>query len=236
MREIKVTESASRLKDIDYVARGVSGAINDLCGVAHTEKFGDRAIFTVKCAAEYADYFKAEIEDRIADVIAVKYKYAYFKKFVRSIGLNDFETELLRAALISADLDEDKKYIVRRIRGYEEYAVDGIYNFRLEPLKRKWSDIVGYIPSFFTRGQLKDFVSYLLGEKRGKKVFVNENGVYDSNYSKLDRVSLTGGDDEGRIVREVLLSASGSVSVKTALPQLDEKYIKLFYGAHAVFG
>ena len=34
MREIKVTESASRLKDIDYVARGVSGAINDLCGVA----------------------------------------------------------------------------------------------------------------------------------------------------------------------------------------------------------
>ena len=142
----------------------------------------------------------------------------------------------MRAALISADLDEDKKYIVRRIRGYEEYAVDGIYNFRLEPLKRKWSDIVGYIPSFFTRGQLKDFVSYLLGEKRGKKVFVNENGVYDANYSKLDRVSLTGSADEGRIVREVLLSASGSVSVKTELPQLDEKYIKLFYGAHAVFG
>ena len=83
MREIKVTESASRLKDIDYVARGVSGAINDLCGVAHTKRCGDRAIFTVKCAAEYADYFKAEIEDRIDDVIAVKYKYAYFKKCVR---------------------------------------------------------------------------------------------------------------------------------------------------------
>lgn len=236
MREIKVTESASRLKDIDYVARGVSGVISDLCGVAKTEKCGDRAIFRVKCAGEYADCFKTEIEDKVADVIAVKYKYAYFKKFVRSGGLNDFESELLRAALISADLDEDKKYIIRKIRGYEEYAVDGIFNFRLAPLRRKWSDIVGYIPSFFTRGQLKDFVSYLLAEKRGKRVLVNANGVYDENYSRLDRVSLTGNADEGKIVREVLLSASGRVSVKTALPELDAEYIKLFYGSHAEFG
>ena len=235
MKEIKVTESRFRAVDIDYVHRGVSGVVSDLCGRAETYYGADRAILTIKFAKEYADFFKTEIEDRIADVIAVKYKYAFFKKYVRTSGLDSFETELLRAALISADLDEDKKYIVRRLRNYDEYAIDGIYNFRLTPLKRKWQDIVGYIPPFFTGVQLKDFVSYLLSEKREKKVFVERGGVYDANFVKLDRASLTCDTSEGRIVREVLLSASGKVDVKTPLDSLDEKYIRSFYGSHAVF-
>ena len=63
-----------------------------------------------------------------------------------------------------------------------------------------------------------------------------ENGeVYDENYNKLDRVSLTDGGEDGKIVREVLLSASGKVSVRGNLPSADEKYIRAFYGVHATF-
>ena len=213
----------------------MAGFLSDFNGSAGVSLNGERSTLTLKINKQYADLFKGEVEDRIADVIAVRYKYAYFRKNVRFEGLDGFETELLRAALIAADLDEDKKYIIRRLRNFEEYAIDGIYNFRLAPLKRKWNDIVGYIPPYFSNGQLKDFVKYLLGEKRNKRVIVENGEVYDENYNKLDRVSLTDGGEDGKIVREVLLSASGKVSVRGNLPSADEKYIRAFYGVHATF-
>ncbi len=235
MKEIKVSEGGDGAENIGYVGRGLAGFLSDFNGSAGVSLNGERSTLTLKINKQYADLFKGEVEDRIADVIAVRYKYAYFRKNVRFEGLDGFETELLRAALIAADLDEDKKYIIRRLRNFEEYAIDGIYNFRLAPLKRKWNDIVGYIPPYFSNGQLKDFVKYLLGEKRNKRVIVENGEVYDENYNKLDRVSLTDGGEDGKIVREVLLSASGKVSVRGDLPSADEKYIRAFYGVHATF-
>lgn len=235
MREIKVTESGDGAENIGYVGRGLAGFLADFNGDARVSLDEKRSTLTLRINKDYADLFRGEVEDRIADVIAVKYKYAYFRKFVRFDGLDGFETELLRAALIAADLDEDKKYIVRRLRNFDEYAIDGIYNFRLAPLRRKWDDIVGYIPPYFTNGQLKDFVRYLLGEKRGKKVIVEDGEVYDANYNKLDRVSLTDGGEDGRIIREVLLSASGKAIVRGKIPETDEKYIRMFFASHVVF-
>ncbi len=235
MREIKVTESGAGAKNLGYVSRGVSGLLGDLSGREKFSGDSERSALTLKVAKEYEDIFRGEIEDRIADVIAVRYKYAFFKRYVRTDGLNELETELLRAALIAADLDEDKRYIVRRLRSYGEYAIDGIYNFRLAPLKKKWRDIVGYIPPYFTDEQLNEFVSYLMGEKRNKRVLVENDGVYDSKYNKLDRTSLTCDMSEGKIVREVILSASGSVAVRQRLDKTDEKYIRRFFGSYAKF-
>lgn len=235
MREIKVTESGDGADNIGYVGRGLAGFLSDFDGDAKVSLGDKRSTLTLRINKEYGDVFRGEVEDRIADVIAVRYKYSYFRKYVRFDGLGEFESELLRAALIAADLDEDKKYIIRRLRNFDEYAIDGIYNFRLAPLKRKWNDIVGYVPSYFTDGQLTDFVKYLLGEKRGKRVMVEDGAVYDSSYNKLERISLTDGGEDGAIIREVLLSASGKVSVRGKIPPLDEKYIRLFFSSHAVF-
>lgn len=235
MRELKITECGSQSENIDYVKRAINSSVNDLGGKIETSYGKIRAVLTVKIDDLYVDYLKSQVEDRIADVISVKYKYAYFKRNVTTGGIGEFEKDLLRIALIAADIDEDKRYVIRRIREYDEYALDGIYNFRLLALRRKWQEVSGYIPSVFKREQLKEFIAYLLNEKRNKRVFVDGGKVYDADYNRLDKTALAGGDGDGRIIREILLSASGSVGVKSRIPELDEKYIRMFYDKHAVF-
>jgi hypothetical protein len=46
---------------------------------------------------------------------------------------------------------------------------------------------------------------------------------------------LTGGGSEGEIIREVILSASGNVDVNSKLPEMDEKYLKRFFGRRVNF-
>lgn len=235
MREIKVTECSARTANLAYVSRGIAVLLDELSGYGKLIEGDCRSTLKLRVASDYEDFFRNEVEDRIADVIAVKYKYDYFKRYVKTDGLNVLETEILRAALIAADIDEDKRYIVRRLRNYAEYAIDGIYNFRLTHLKRKWRDIAEYIPPYFTGEQLKEFITYLLGEKRGKRAVVENDAVYDSKYNKLERVSLTCADEDGKIIRELLLSASGNVVVKQSLNKIDEMYIRRFFGSHAKF-
>ena len=147
--------------------------------------------------------------------------------------MSTVEKEILLTSLIAADLDDDKRYAFDRIKHFRDIAVDGIYNFRLKPLKKKWEDIVSYIPTCFMNEQLKEFISYLLENKK-KRVYVDSGKVYDSHYRRLKRSSLL--DGEGvKIIREVLLSNCGEVELNGSLPKEDEYYLKEFYSDKIIF-
>lgn len=239
MRLVKISDGIENGFGILYVGAGVRGAISETGGECDYFEDGFRARLKIKMPDKFADYLISEAEDRIADVIAVGYKYEFFKKNVSFSGLKPFEREILYSAVIAADIDEDKRFVVKRVKLSRDCAVDGLFNFRLAPLKRKWEEIAGYIPSVFTSGQLREFVRYLVGEKRGKKAIVQNGMVYDGNYNLLERSSLLpelpeGGRD-GKILREVILSASGRVEVGSEIPEADRKYLRDFYGGRISF-
>ena len=103
----------------------------------------------------------------------------------------------------------------------------------LIPLKKKWQEIVTYIPTTFMGSQLKDFMSFLLENKK-KKVYVDSGRVYDSHYRRLKRCSLLGGEGVN-VVREVLLSGCGEVELSGKIESDDERYLKEFYGDRVYF-
>lgn len=173
---------------------------------------------------------KEELADKIADVICVAYKYAYFEKEIVLGGLSGAEKEILLSSLISADVDDDKRYVKSVLDFGDEVSLDGVYNFRIAPLRKKWREITGYIPSYFTGDELKEFVCYLIGEKRGKKVYVEDERVYDRRYNRLRRSDLIPEGKGLKLVKEVLLSGAGEVVVKGSLPQADERYLKEYFG------
>ena len=61
----------------------------------------------------------------------------------------DVETENI-VSMACFDIDEDKKYAIKKLKSFQEYALDGIFNFRLQPLKNKWREVASYIPFSFT--------------------------------------------------------------------------------------
>ena len=229
MKEIKITDGERKEGSFFYLTKSIAPLVNDFGGkiIESHEKRSEARVFSPLC---HYDLFRREIEDKIGDIITIKYKYDYFKRNLHVVGLSDIEKEILYFVLISADLEDDKRYVLRRLKAFKEFSIDGIFNFRLIPLKRKWEEVVSCIPSFFTKKNLYDFANYVVSEKRNKRVIVDDGKVYDGNYNLLNKRFLIGEREGCEVVKEVLLSSCNSVDVKGELDTLDEKYLKIFFG------
>ena len=195
--------------------------------------FGERAVLSINCPEQYADIIKAEVADKIAEIVAISYKYDYFKNNVKVEGLSESEKELLYASLIAADLPDDKKYCFERCALTSDFAIDGTFNFKLQALKRKWKEIASYIPCGFISSQLKEFIKYLLENKK-KKSYIDDGKVYDCHFRRLKRSELLGGEGL-KITREILLSNCGEIELIGKIPKDDEYYLKEFYGDRITF-
>ncbi len=233
MTQISITESKENQGNLYYIQSLISELlVSAKCSVKEIS-LGKRSALNIECPEHYIDIVRAEIIDKIAEIIVIKYKYDFFKKTLSIGGLNSNERELLITSLIAADFEDDKRYSVERLKSMEEIAVDGVYNFRLSPLKRKWEDVVSYMPGCFISNQLKDFIGFLLENKK-KRVYVDCGKVYDSHFRRLKRASLLEGE-ELKITKEVLLSNCGEIEITGELPSLDEKYIREYYGDKIFF-
>ena len=236
MSELKITESGKKSKNILYIYSALSEFINCLNFKAEILNGKNRCELIIDVPCGYLDAFLVELIDKMADVIAINYKHTYFNRNIKLKGLTESEKELLLTALISADLEEDKRYITKRLKLFKEFSIDGIFNFRMKPLKEKWCEICGYIPSTFQKGQLKDFITYLIKDKCGKRVYVENLTVYDKKYVPLKRRELLNCNSENlSIIKEILLSNAGEVELATKIDNENEKYIKEFYGSKVYF-
>lgn len=233
MAQITVTEKDYNKSNLLYVQNSLGELLSQVGGTANCRQAGSRSVLTVDCNEVFSDVLRCEIADKTAEIVAINYKYDYFKKNVKLCGLSNVEYEILMASLIAADLDDDKHYAYEKMKSSDEIAVDGLFNFRMQPLKRKWEDVVSYIPTGFMNSQLKDFISYLLENKK-RRVYIDCGKVYDSHYRQLKRSSLLGGDAVN-VVREVLLSNCGEIELVGNLPSEDEYYLKEFYNDKIIF-
>lgn len=192
---------------------------------------GDRTTLILTAEGKYCPYIRKYTEENIAEVIAIGYKYRYFKEILFLPFLNEAERELLLVSLVSADLAEDREYIRKRLKGTDEYCIDGVYNFRLGDLKRRWHKITEYIPAEFNSSALESFTEFLVGEGIGK-VFLKEGILYDEDYRPLKRSELLG---KASPIHEILLSGAESVYCFGAPDAESEAFLKKYYKEKAVF-
>lgn len=227
MIQIKITDKDYNEENLFYVQSSLSEFLPVAGCSIYTQKENGRCSLLINCSECYADIVKTEVADKVSEVITIKYKYEFLKKNLKVGGLSEMEKEILMTSLIAADLEDDKRYAFDRIKIFKDITVDGIYNFRLKPLVKKWQDVASYIPTCFLTTQLKEFILYLLENKK-RRVYVDGGRVYDSHYRRLKRSSLLGGEDI-KIVKEVLLSNCGEVELNGEIPKDDEYYLKEYY-------
>lgn len=175
------------------------------------------------------------VEEKIAEIVCIGYKYAKLSEAVRPAGLTEEEREILLAALIAADLAEDKKYVLSRLRGAKEYSIDGLFTFRLRDLREKWKGVAACVPPVFTAGQLAAFMEFLLDGERGK-IFLKGGEVYDSRCRRLSRAALIEhGGREMRTLREIVLSCASKVECLGFLPEREERFLRRYYAGRVGF-
>ena len=231
MEKITVTQSGAQSPYMSYLYGKVTDKFSFLPTDCGLETDGDRTTLVFRSERKYCPYIRNYTEENIADVIAVGYKYQYFSKNLFLPLLSAEEKDILITALVAADLPEDREYIKKQIRGFEEYCIDGMFNFRLHDLKTRWRGIAEYIPSEFTSASLESFLDFLIGENNGK-VFLKEGKLYDEDYRILSRSSLIGG--RANPIREILLSGADNIYCFGSPDKSTKEFLKKYYGEKVV--
>lgn len=232
MGELIVSERESAFRYVAYVAGALSGSRR----AAQTEIgfCGGRVYLRVRAGERALAALRGLVEDRIAEVYCVGYKYELFRGLVCPAGLNAEERGILLSAIIAADLPADKRYVLSRLTEVKEHALDGFFLFRLRDLAAKWKNIAACVPHALSHGQLTEFMQYLLGGSRGR-VFLKGNEVYDAHCRRLHRSSLLGEEALPDPLREIVLSGAGKVECLGRAGEREELFLKRYYAGRVGF-
>ena len=231
VEEITITQNGFPSQYMSYLFAKVKERFSFLPAEFDFTHTGDTAQIECKTERAYSPYVRKYAEEHIGDVIAIGYKYAYFEKTIRLPLLTQAQRRLLFTALVSADYQEDKAFVMRQIRGNGAYCLDGVFHFRLRELQGRWEDIANYVPTDMSGSALDGFLGFLVDDGTGK-VFVKDGKVYDENYRVLSKSLLTG---EQSIVGEVLLGGAERVYCFGEVEKNTEKFLKKYYAEKATF-
>ncbi len=227
MEEITVSERKENNSFITYLYAAMCDELTRT-GAKGELLFGeDRTALRISGADREV---KGLLKEKIAEVIGVGYKYRFLRNKLH-VCLGGGETQLLLAALIAADLDGDKAYIRSKIEQSSECAVDGVYAFRLSPLREKWERIADYVPVGFSSPDLKKFCEFLVGESRNK-IYLKGNSVFGENFAPLRRSRLTGEED---VRTEIMLSDAGFVYILGEVEEQVGDFLQKYYAERAIF-
>ncbi|MBQ5926650.1 MAG: hypothetical protein IIX01_01850 [Clostridia bacterium] len=231
MEKIRVTSAGSATPYMAYVYGKVTDKFSFLPAASDIDSDGERTTLIFQAEKKYCPYIRKCAEENIAEVIAIGYKYDYFKRILSLPLLNGEEKETLLTSLVAADFPEDKEFIRKKLCGCGEYCIDGVFHFRMIELKRRWEKIAEYIPPEFTSASLESFIDFLAEEGEGK-VFLKDGEVYDEEYRLLTRSDLIG---DRTPVREILLSGASGVYCFGAPDEKTTAFLKKYYKEKAVF-
>ena len=231
MEEITITQNGFDGLYMSYLYGKVKERFDFLPAVCSLKKQGACSQIDFKTEREYCPYVRRFAEDTIADVIAIGYKYRYFEQTVQVPLLSSIEKRLLLTALVSADYKEDKAHIAKRIRGFENYCLEGLYHFRLQDLKKRWQGIVEYIPIDMSKESLDGFLEFLVEDGQGK-LFVKNGKAYGEDYRVLTRSLLTGVEST---LGEIVLSGAERVYCFGETDEASKRFLEKYYGEKAVF-
>ena len=227
MDEITVSDGSTRSVFVTYLYNAVMGDLLRSGGGGELLFSEDRTAMRVRFGGEEG---LGKLREKIAEVIGVGYKYAFLQSNLR-LCLPKREKKLLCAALIAADYEGDAAFIRSRLSVPNDFCLDGFYNFRLSPLREKWSHILGYIPSTFSGADLLHFCEFLAGESK-RKIFLKDYTVYSERYLPLRRSRLTGEED---VETEILLSDAGYIYCLGKVEESVGKFLQKYYAERAIF-
>ncbi len=216
---------------MSYLFKKVRERFSFLPSACALAREGNCTEIAFKTEKEYCPYVRKFTEEHITDVIAIGYKYAFFDKRLPLPLLTATQRKTLLTGLVAADYREDRAYVLRRIRGFEDYCIDGMFHFRLQGLKARWEEIAAYIPTDMGEVATEGFISFLAEDGEGK-IFLKNGKVYDEEYKKLSRSLLTGGENA---VAEILLSGAGQVYCFGETEEVTKSFLKKYYGEKAIF-
>ena len=216
---------------MSYLYGKVKERFSFLPSTCDLQRKGDCCRLQFTTEQEYCPYVRKFAEEHIADVIAIGYKYDYFDRRLPLPLLTKPQRRVLLTALVAADYQDDRSFVAKRIRGFSQYSLDGVFHFRLQDLKKRWDGIVEYIPTDMGESATDGFLEFLVEDGQGK-LYVKSGKVYDADYRPLSRSLLTGVES---VVGEIILGGAERVYCFGETDRETRAFLQKYYGKNGVF-
>ncbi|MBR2329894.1 MAG: hypothetical protein IKA40_01480 [Clostridia bacterium] len=120
---------------------------------------------------------------------------------------------------------------MHKIKGLQNYCLDGVYHFCLQGLKERWQGVAEYVPTDMGIAALDEFLRFLAEDGEGK-AFIKGGKVYDEEYRPLSKSQLTGNPS---IMSEILLCGAERVYCFGDTEKEVAAFLKKYYREKAVF-
>ena len=209
---------------VAYLYNGLTSALKE--GRTELDFSKDRA----KCRIFAPERVAGVIFERMAEIIAVGYKYRFLDECVR-VCMPKKERGLLLSSLIAADLEADRAYILPRLVSEKEYCLDALFLFRMGELREKWGRIAAYIPETFSARDLRNFSNFLVHESR-RTVYLKGAAVFGEDFSPLRLSRLTG---EESVEREIMLADAGYIKCVGKISDTTGDFLQKYYPERVAF-
>ena len=209
---------------VAYLYNGLTSALKE--GRTELDFSKDRA----KCRIFAPERAAGVIFERMAEIIAVGYKYRFLDECVR-VCMPKKERGLLLSSLIAADLEADRAYILPRLVSEKEYCLDALFLFRMGELREKWGRIAAYIPETFSARDLWNFSNFLVHVSR-RTDYRKGAAVFGEDFSPLRLSRLTG---EESVEREIMLADAGYIKCVGKISDTTGDFLQKYYPERVAF-
>lgn len=233
MQKIIISEKGDVSRNILYILGEILDKI-EFCGASSGIRVIDkRTVLLIEVEDQYEKYLRDLIEEKIAEVICISYKYELLSENVLTVSLTDTEREILIAEIIAADLSDDIAYVSNELSKDEIYQFDGFYAFRMSALKEKWKRISESVPVTFQNDQLADFIGYII-EENSETIYIRDREAYNGSHKILHRAKLIE-EDELSFIREIIFSGAKEVMCLTGVNAFESAFLEKYYGERVFF-
>lgn len=157
------------LKEVEGI-KGLSTAVEESKGRNYIYMAG---------LCEYADGVKQKIEDLVADVLLTDFKLSYYMENLNYESLT-YSIAALISTLLYLDYDIEREFVAKVLGEVSGYDVDGIFYFRLKPLRAGWKEISDMCNRLFEvgtdEGDIYNVIGYIGATKTEKQVELSYKG------------------------------------------------------------
>lgn len=236
MVKITVSESNSKNLNVAYIYNSMTRYLS-ICGADADITFDDsRTNLVMTAENRFHSYLRKFTEERVAESVAIGYKYALFQKNIRPSGLSETDREV--TSLRARELRISTRINDMSPSGSKISASIPSTVFLISVCRRskKNGGLHRLHPVRFTERDLKDFLDYILSEREPSIVHFKDGELYDADYVRLKRAALIdGGWTTFPSCGKCFWSGATEVECLTNPPPVLCDVLKKYFGSRTAF-
>ena len=125
---------------LDYVKAQLDPKLEQIDAISTEPDDKFRSYYTLACSDTYRFQVRRALNAAVCEALSLGYKNVFVRRLL-NVGYDNFYQNVLVNTICKFDNEYDKQYVARIMADCSTLCMDGYYNFRMSPVKRKWQEI-----------------------------------------------------------------------------------------------